>query len=374
MASGSSISGSPNSHHSNNPDEGSSRRMLEDPDMRHFITWSGMGDLFSVSNPTAFSKKVLPRYFKHNNWQSFVRQLNMYGFHKVNDMIHSNLTNENQTWEFRHPNFRRGRVDDLQKIKRKSPKAPTSSPARQVRVLDRTDSEDDMYMPLQKQLNNVEERVIGISQACQLLYSEMINVKQALSEQQQMLKTIVDLFSHQRPAEVDPLVKTDPQATSEAKLMSTVQCQSPTASLSGTSSIWSRVRHEGQTSQTSNCTSKSFDSPLQPPLPSVDVVRWRDNMDGVVSRTLTPPSGYRGTDDGRLHLPHPSQTEFPPTMTPTSAQTPGVGQSDPSKRTRTALMSFGKQSHLLNPLDVDDNDSRKDKYTKRRRKDHEYIP
>ncbi|KAI8333044.1 HSF-type DNA-binding-domain-containing protein [Chlamydoabsidia padenii] len=98
-------------------------KMLEDESIQHLINWSENGDLFSVSNPTAFSKLVLPQYFKHNNWQSFVRQLNMYGFHKVNDMIHSNLTSECQKWEFRHQNFRRGAVEELQNIKRKSAKS-----------------------------------------------------------------------------------------------------------------------------------------------------------------------------------------------------------------------------------------------------------
>lgn len=51
-------------------------RMLEDINIRHLISWSEKGDIFSVSNPTYFSKSVLPQYFKHNNWQSFVRQLN----------------------------------------------------------------------------------------------------------------------------------------------------------------------------------------------------------------------------------------------------------------------------------------------------------
>ncbi|SAM03359.1 hypothetical protein [Absidia glauca] len=98
-------------------------KMLEDESIQHLINWSENGDLFSVSNPTAFSKLVLPQYFKHNNWQSFVRQLNMYGFHKVNDMIHSNLTSECQKWEFRHQNFRRGAIEELQNIKRKSAKS-----------------------------------------------------------------------------------------------------------------------------------------------------------------------------------------------------------------------------------------------------------
>lgn len=50
--------------------------MLEDDQITEYISWSLQGDLFSVPNPTSFSKCVLPQYFKHNNWQSFVRQLN----------------------------------------------------------------------------------------------------------------------------------------------------------------------------------------------------------------------------------------------------------------------------------------------------------
>lgn len=38
-------------------------------------------------------------------------------------MIHSNLTSESQKWEFKHQNFRRGAIDELQNIKRKSAKS-----------------------------------------------------------------------------------------------------------------------------------------------------------------------------------------------------------------------------------------------------------
>jgi len=101
--------------------------MVEDPSIQHLISWAPSGDVFSVSNPTEFSKLVLPQYFKHNNWQSFVRQLNMYGFHKVNDMFHANPSSESQAWEFKHQDFRRGQPGALQLIKRKSSKHSTSN-------------------------------------------------------------------------------------------------------------------------------------------------------------------------------------------------------------------------------------------------------
>lgn len=94
--------------------------MLEDPSISDLITWGHTGTVFSVANPTEFSRLVLPNWFKHSNWQSFVRQLNMYGFHKVNHSYQGNPNDEVQVWEFRHPNFRRGEIALLNDIKRKS--------------------------------------------------------------------------------------------------------------------------------------------------------------------------------------------------------------------------------------------------------------
>jgi hypothetical protein len=94
--------------------------MLEDDTIEDMIAWTPSGTTFSVANPAEFARVVLPNWFKHSNWQSFVRQLNMYGFHKVNHTYQGTPEEEIQVWEFKHSSFRRGEVQLLGEIKRKS--------------------------------------------------------------------------------------------------------------------------------------------------------------------------------------------------------------------------------------------------------------
>jgi len=73
--------------------------------------WNAAGDTIVIRDADAFVKQVLPRFFKHRNLPSFVRQLNMYGFHK--SVLDSNKR------EFRHKMFLRGKRHLLHLIKRK---------------------------------------------------------------------------------------------------------------------------------------------------------------------------------------------------------------------------------------------------------------
>ena len=64
--------------------------IIKDHDNQISVRWAPNGVGFIVIDEEAFSKIVLPKYFKHSNYSSFVRQvylkiiqLNMYNFHKI---------------------------------------------------------------------------------------------------------------------------------------------------------------------------------------------------------------------------------------------------------------------------------------------------
>ncbi|KAI0782796.1 HSF-type DNA-binding-domain-containing protein [Abortiporus biennis] len=96
-------------------------QMINDPKSASFISWTELGTSFVVSNVGEFSRTILGSHFKHNNASLFVRQLNMYGFHKINRTPRAQRTSADvQTWEFSHHKFLRGRPDLLEEIKRKA--------------------------------------------------------------------------------------------------------------------------------------------------------------------------------------------------------------------------------------------------------------
>mmetsp|Transcript_16631 Transcript_16631/g.18972 ORF Transcript_16631/g.18972 Transcript_16631/m.18972 type:complete len:553 (+) Transcript_16631:188-1846(+) len=97
--------------------------MIEECDKNGAIaSWSDEGDTFIVKNPDFFAKEIIPKYFKHSNFSSFVRQLNFYGFKKIkNDPIRLEDTvdpPETKYWRFRHDKFLKGREDLLIEIKK----------------------------------------------------------------------------------------------------------------------------------------------------------------------------------------------------------------------------------------------------------------
>lgn len=79
------------------------------------INWTEKGDHFIIFNPNEFAEKILTsREFNSANYASFIRQLNMYDFHKV-----KNRTREKSD-TFYHKYFIKDRPSLLRNIRRKN--------------------------------------------------------------------------------------------------------------------------------------------------------------------------------------------------------------------------------------------------------------
>lgn len=76
--------------------------------------WSDKGDSIVIKDIKQFATTIIPTAYKHNNFSSFVRQLNFYGFRKIK----SESIDRAEWWEFRHPQFKRDQQHLLSEIKR----------------------------------------------------------------------------------------------------------------------------------------------------------------------------------------------------------------------------------------------------------------
>ena len=86
--------------------------ILENDEYKKIISWSEDGNNFVIHDTHAFSQNILPQYFKHNNYSSFIRQLNMYNFHKQKSGQNEHI--------FHNKNFIKNRKDLIKEIKRKN--------------------------------------------------------------------------------------------------------------------------------------------------------------------------------------------------------------------------------------------------------------
>ncbi|PQM34160.1 heat stress transcription factor A-1b [Prunus yedoensis var. nudiflora] len=164
--------------------------MVDDPSTNAVVSWSNGNNSFVVWNVPEFSRDLLPKYFKHNNFSSFVRQLNTYGFRKVDP----------DRWEFANEGFLRGQKHLLKTVSRRKPahanshqQAPPQVQSSQVGACVEVGNlglEEEVER-LKNDKNNLMQELVRLRQKQQATDNQLHNVGQRVQgmeqRQQQMM-------------------------------------------------------------------------------------------------------------------------------------------------------------------------------------------
>ncbi|EAU80641.1 transcription factor Hsf1 [Coprinopsis cinerea okayama7 len=180
--------------------------MVNDPKNSDLIRWSDTGDSFFVLDHERFAHDVLGRWFKHRNFSSFVRQLNMYGFHKIPHLQQGVLKSDNETefWNFAHPNFHRGQPDLLCLIQRKKASSQQvnnddidlrdSTPTANGQVLD-IQSVINGITAIKRHQTTISAELNELKRSNQLLWQDAMAARQRYQKQQDTINRIVKFLA-----------------------------------------------------------------------------------------------------------------------------------------------------------------------------------
>ncbi|XP_020590277.1 heat stress transcription factor A-3-like [Phalaenopsis equestris] len=170
--------------------------IVNDPSLDRIVSWSPAGQSFVVWDPIEFSRIVLPRHFKHSNFSSFLRQLNTYGFRKI----------DGDRLEFANEEFLRGKRTLLRNINRRrsprvQPKVPFLGSSMGMELLGVEDElqklRSEKYMLMQEVLKMKQEHLVTIKEMDNLnrrLQSAELRQKQMIAFWVKVLRNPVFLM------------------------------------------------------------------------------------------------------------------------------------------------------------------------------------
>lgn len=168
-------------------------KIVEDPETNDLICWSPSGTSFLIRNQARFSRELLPMYYKHNNMASFVRQLNMYGFHKVVSIEGSGLKVDKDEMEFAHQFFLMEHPYLLEHIKRKIPISKVeegrtgTKPELMNKVLADVSS-------MKGRQDSLDSRLSSMKRENEVLWREVAILREKHRKQQQIVNKLIQFL------------------------------------------------------------------------------------------------------------------------------------------------------------------------------------
>ncbi|KAI0333612.1 hypothetical protein GY45DRAFT_1432335 [Cubamyces sp. BRFM 1775] len=154
--------------------------ILNDPANEQLIKWSEAGDSFYIYHQERFAREVLGKWFKHQNFSSFVRQLNLYGFRKISALQQGllRMDHDAETIQFAHPYFHRGQPDLLALIQRKR-HPPTHTQAEEVAAGLLQASQDGKLSGQAVDVRSIVDGITAIRRQQQAIAADLSALKQS---------------------------------------------------------------------------------------------------------------------------------------------------------------------------------------------------
>ncbi|XP_033251907.1 heat shock factor protein-like isoform X2 [Drosophila miranda] len=168
-------------------------RLVDDTETNHLIFWTKDGHSFVIQNQAQFARELLPLNYKHNNMASFIRQLNMYGFHKITSIENGGLRFDRDEIEFSHPFFKRNSAYLLDQIKRKISNNKNVDDKAVMKPEAVSKILNDVKV-MQGRQDTMDSRFSAMKQENEVLWREIASLRQKHSKQQQIVNKLIQFL------------------------------------------------------------------------------------------------------------------------------------------------------------------------------------
>ena len=151
------------------------------------ISWDSEGKKIVISDIVKLCNEVLPKFYKHKNYSSFIRQLNLYGFHKTRGILDNSEKYEHEKFT---KNITKEEIKQISKVARHKHMIKSLDTFINSNNKDEETKENDLVVVpndkvlnyLTKKIDENEENTTETKKEIEELKAEITKVKNELVE------------------------------------------------------------------------------------------------------------------------------------------------------------------------------------------------